>query len=218
MATLGSGFAISMKDLELRGAGNILGPQQSGHIASVGYDLYCRLLKETVERVRQGGGRDTVTSEAELSAGVELELGLRAFLPDTWIKEQSTRLEILRQLDTIHSPEAATELEGVLRDRFGRLPTEAQALLQSFRLRARASELGLTRVSYRSEVYLLEFKDRVTLEHALAGRKVDLRAIRTGLAHLVIPTSRRTPEKALAWLEELLQGTPQRSTIAAQRP
>jgi len=218
MAALGSGFAISMKDLELRGAGNILGPQQSGHIASVGYDLYCRLLKETVERVRQGAGRDAVTPESQLAAGVELELGLRAFLPDAWIPEQATRLEILRQLDTIHSAEAASELEGVLRDRFGRLPPEARALVQSFRLRARALELGLTRISWRGEIYLLEFKDRVTLEHALAGRKVDLRPIRTGLAHLVIPTSRRAPDKALAWLEELLQGSPQVSTIPAARP
>jgi transcription-repair coupling factor (superfamily II helicase) len=183
----------------------------------VGYDLYCRLLKETVERVRQGAGRDAVTPESELAAGVELELGLRAFLPDSWIPEQATRLEILRQLDTIHSAEAATELEGVLRDRFGRVPGEARALVQSFRLRARAQELGLTRISYRSEVYLLEFKDRVTLEHALAGRKVDLRPIRTGLAHLVIPTSRRAPDKALAWLEELLQGSPQGSTISTTR-
>ncbi|MCC7011273.1 MAG: transcription-repair coupling factor [Planctomycetes bacterium] len=206
MHHLGAGFAISMKDLELRGAGNILGPQQSGHIAAIGYDLYCRLLKQTVERVRHGLGPDRATTEAELSAGVELELGLRAFLPETWIPAQETRLEVLRQLETIHSEESALEIESMLRDRFGRVPPEASALLKSFRLRARALGLGLTRISYRSDVYLLEFKDRVALEHALAGRKVDLRPIRTGLAHLVIPSSRRAPDSALAWLEELLRG------------
>ena len=83
---------------------------------------------------------------------------------------------------------------------------------------SRALELGLTRISWRGEIYPPEFKDRVTLEHALAGRKVDLRPIRTGLAHLVIPTSRRAPDKALSWLEELLQGVPQGSTIPAHRP
>jgi hypothetical protein len=98
------------------------------------------------------------------------------------------------------------------------MPAEAQALVDSFKLRARALLLGLTRVSYRSDVYLLEFKDRVTLEHALAGAKVDLRPVRTGLAHLVIPLSRRTPDKALAWLEELLRGTPSRSTIPGLAP
>jgi transcription-repair coupling factor (superfamily II helicase) len=195
-----------MKDLELRGAGNILGPQQSGHIAAVGYDMYCRLLKQTIERVRLGLGPDRSATEAELSSGVELELGLRAFLPETWIPEQATRLEVLRQLETIHSDRAAEEVEAMLRDRFGRVPAEAQALLASFRLRARAAQLGLSRISYRNDVYVLEFADRVALEHALAGAKAELRPIRTGLAHLVIPPSRRAPPEALAWLERLLGG------------
>jgi transcription-repair coupling factor (superfamily II helicase) len=201
---LGAGFAISMKDLELRGAGNILGAQQSGHIAAIGYDLYCRLLKQTIERVRQGLGPDREATDAELSAGVELELGLRAFLPESWVPDQSVRLEILRQLDTIHDDAGAEELERALRDRFGRLPSEAQLLVASFRLRARARALGLTRISHRGDVYVIEFADRVALEHALAGAKAELRPIRTGLAHLVIPPRFRPPEKALAWLDELL--------------
>ncbi len=210
MHQLGAGFAISMKDLELRGAGNILGPQQSGHIAAVGYDMYCRLLKGTIERVRAGLGPDRLSTEAELAKGVELELGLRAFLPDTWIPEQATRLEILRQLETIHSDEAAVQLESMLRDRFGRVPPETAALISSFRLRARAMPLGLTRVSWRGDVYVLEFTDRVALEHALAssGTKFELRPLRTGVAHLVIPPKHRAPDKALAWLEGLLTGQP----------
>jgi transcription-repair coupling factor (superfamily II helicase) len=205
MHQLGAGFQISMKDLELRGAGNILGAQQSGHIAAIGYDLYCRLLKQTIERVRQGLGPDRDATEAELSAGVELELGLRAYLPESWIPTQETRLEILRQLDTIHDDAGAEELERTLRDRFGRLPPEASALLASFRLRARARALGLTRISHRGDVYVLEFDDRVTLEHALAGTRVELRPVRTGLAHLVIPPRERAPDKSLAWLDALLR-------------
>jgi transcription-repair coupling factor (superfamily II helicase) len=213
MHQLGSGFAISMKDLELRGAGNILGPQQSGHIAAVGYDLYCRLLKQTVERVRQGLGPDRAATEAELSAGVELELGLRAFLPETWIPTQHARLDVLRQLETIHSDEAATEIEALLRDRFGRPPPEALALLESFRLRARATTLGVTRISHRGDVYVLEFKDRVTLEHALAGSKVDFRPIRTGVAHLVIPTRFREPLASARWLDQLFGGSPRPARV-----
>jgi len=218
MHQLGAGFAISMKDLELRGAGNILGAQQSGHIAAVGYDLYCRLLKQTIERARQGLGPDRVTTDAELSAGVELELGLRAFLPNDWIEGQATRLEILRQLDTIHDDRAADDVEQMLRDRFGRIPSEAQALLDSFRLRARASSLGITRISHRNDVYVIEFKDRVALEHAFAGAQVDLRPIRTGLAHLVIPVRSRSPERALEWLAALLKGPAPRATLAASNP
>jgi transcription-repair coupling factor (superfamily II helicase) len=206
MHHLGAGFAISMKDLELRGAGNILGPQQSGHIAAIGYDLYCRLLKQTVERVRQGLGPDREATEAELSAGVELELGLKAFLPETWIPTQQARLEVLRQLETIHSDESAAEVESLLRDRFGRPPPEARALLESFRLRALATNLGLTRICHRGDVYVLEFKDRVALEHALAGSKVDFRPIRTGVAHLVIPPRHREPLASARWLDQLLAG------------
>jgi transcription-repair coupling factor (superfamily II helicase) len=216
MHQLGAGFAISMKDLELRGAGNILGAQQSGHIAAVGYDLYCRLLKQTIERARQGLGPDRDATDAQLAAGVELELGLRAFLPDAWIEGQATRLEILRHLDTIHDDRAADEIEQMLRDRFGRLPNEAQALLASFRLRARALTLGITRVSHRGDVYVIEFKDRVTLEHALAGAKVDLRPVRTGLAHLVIPPRVRAPDRALEWLTSLLKGSQAGTTLATR--
>jgi transcription-repair coupling factor (superfamily II helicase) len=218
MHQLGAGFAISMKDLELRGAGNLLGAQQSGHIAAVGYDLYCRLLKQTIERVRVGLGPDRAATEAELSAGVELELGLRAFLPEGWIPEQATRLEILRQLETIHSPQDAAALETLLRDRFGRLPPEARTLVASFRMRALALELGLRRVSFRGDVYVLEFEDRIALEHALAGGAAELRPIRTGVAHLVIPPRARAPQEAFAWLEELLAGARERPGAAAGAP
>ena len=204
---LGAGFAISMKDLEIRGAGNILGPQQSGHIASVGYDMYCRLLKQTVERMKAGLELDTESMGAQLSEGVELELGLRAYLPETWIPSEDTRLEILRVLDEIHTVEEATEAGAMLRDRFGRLPAEAEALLRSFALRAMARPIGITRVSYRNDVYLLEYTDRVDLETALRGSGAELRPIRTGIAHLVIPHDQRSPERALAWLEDHLKPT-----------
>ena len=87
MSQLGAGFGISVKDLELRGAGNILGAEQSGHIAAVGYDMFCRLLKTTVERLQAGEPIDSSERPEEFEAGPELELGLRAFLPDSWIPD-----------------------------------------------------------------------------------------------------------------------------------
>ena len=216
---LGAGFAISMKDLELRGAGNILGPQQSGHIAAIGYDLYCRLLKQTIERLRAGLEPEVGAASADVARGVELELGLNAFLPESWIPAQETRLEILRQLDLIHSPEAAQEMLAALRDRFGRVPREAEDLVRSFRLRALAQALTIGRISYRDEVYLIEFGDRVLLEsQLLAGRKLEWRPIRTGVAHLVIPRRSRDPHAALVWLEGLLQVPASQPTIAAAGP
>ena len=207
MSHLGAGFQISMKDLEIRGAGNILGPQQSGHIAAVGYDLYCRLLKGAVERLHRGG------VVGELFVGVELELGITAYLPETWIPEADTRLEILRQLDTIASDADAAEAEALLRDRFGRVPPEALALLHQFRLRARLLELGIRQLAWRGEVFVVGYADRVALESALGsgnGKNPELRPLRAGLAHLVIPARARTAETALDWLEGLLSpGAPE---------
>jgi transcription-repair coupling factor (superfamily II helicase) len=204
---LGAGFAISMKDLELRGAGNILGPQQSGHIAAVGYDMYCRLLKQTIERLRAGLSREVTARAEDLAPGVELELGLDAFLPEDWIPTQGTRIEVLRALEQIESDEDARRAIEGLRDRFGRVPSQALTLIDAFRLRALALPLGITRVAWRGDRYIIEFSDRVQLESALAGARgepIDLRLLRTGVAHLMVPESERSPARALRWLEELL--------------
>ena len=215
LSQLGAGFQISMKDLEIRGAGNILGPEQSGHIAAVGYDLYCRLLKSTIDRLQGGESLDSVRLTVELDTGVELELGLRAFLPLDWIPEAATRLEILRGLSSIHGPEDARAALEMLRDRFGRVPPEAQALVRSFQLKASLDPLGLTRLAWKDGFYLLEFTDRVAIEAWLGGRRVDFRPIRTGVAHLHPSNDARTPEKALAWLERLLKPPSEGRTMPA---
>jgi transcription-repair coupling factor (superfamily II helicase) len=204
---LGAGFAISMKDLELRGAGNILGAEQSGHIAAVGYDMYCRLLKQTIERLRAGLSREATSTPEELAPGVELELGLDAYLPDDWIPSQATRVEVLRSLEQIEgAADARRALEG-LRDRFGRVPEPARALVDLFRLRALALPLRVTRLAWRADRYVIEFGDRVALEACFArgGARGELRHLRTGVAHLVVPERERDPARAMAWLEAQLE-------------
>jgi transcription-repair coupling factor (superfamily II helicase) len=104
-----------MKDLEIRGAGNILGPQQSGHIAAVGYDMYCRLLKRAVESLQSGANVESALLESADEGGVELELGLRAFLPEDWIPDARTRLEIHRTLSEIRSDEDAEKAGAMLK-------------------------------------------------------------------------------------------------------
>ncbi|MDA8593159.1 transcription-repair coupling factor, partial [Planctomycetota bacterium] len=127
MNHLGAGFGISVKDLELRGAGNILGPQQSGHIAAVGYDMYCRLLKLTVERLAAGETSDRERPRfEETEAGCELEVGLRAFLPETWIEKADERLDALRALSQSPDSEILEQSFQGLRDRYGRPPAEAK--------------------------------------------------------------------------------------------
>jgi len=226
LTQLGAGFQISMKDLEIRGAGNILGAEQSGHIGAVGYDMYCRLLKQTTERMMAAPASRAellaevpaaVTEEIEASA-VELELGIRAFLPAGWIPGPDTRLELLRRLNSIETGDDAAEALAEMRDRYGRVPEEAEALVRQFLLRAGLARLGIRRLLYRQETYLVEFTDRVALEHALAGGGVELRPLRSGAAHLVIPPDRRVAADALAWIEALLMPEAEAGKMAAERP
>jgi len=204
MNQLGAGFQISMKDLEIRGAGNVLGPQQSGHIGAIGYDLYCRLLKATVERMQDGMSLEELTRDDPTLVGVELELGLEAFLPETWISDVHARIEILRELSELNTLEQHEDTAASLRDRFGRIPPEAERLLRSFRLRLRLDQLSITRLAWQKDCYLIQFADRVALEGLFAGKRVDLRPIRTGLAHLRTPEGCTTAEAALDWFEGLL--------------
>ena len=204
MSQLGAGFGISMKDLEIRGAGNLLGAEQSGHIGAVGYDMYCRLLKIAVESHQAGGALEAEAGRAEETRGVELELGLRAFLPEDWIEGQEARIEILRVLDRIGGEEDAREAEAMLKDRFGRVPPEALALIRQFRLGAALEGFGVRRLAWRGEFFLLEYRDRVQLEGMLEGRGVDFRPLRQGQAWLMIPSDRRGAAEALDWLEGLL--------------
>ncbi|MBI5435255.1 MAG: transcription-repair coupling factor [Planctomycetes bacterium] len=214
---LGAGFQISMKDLEIRGAGNILGPEQSGHIAAVGYDMYCRLLRQTVERMKAGLGRDESGGDAELGTPIELELGLRAFLPAAWIPSHDVRLEILRSLDSITTEADGEKAEAMLRDRFGRLPAEAEALLRSFRLRAKLAPLAITRVAWRGDHYQIEFRDRLAIDFLFRDRHLELRPIRTGLVHLMTPPKAKTAEAGLTWLEERLKRGAADPRIAGHR-
>ena len=204
---LGAGFGISVKDLELRGAGNVLGAEQSGHIAAVGYDMYCRLLKLTVERIQAGEerlDRDAPRFE-ETEAGVELELGLKALLPREWIPSADRRLEVLRELSQIHGDEDARRMVDSLRDRFGRLPEEALSLVRIFLLKARLDPHHLVRVSFQDDRYVVQYADPVGFEQLFGGGAVEVRRIKRGVAHLVLPRERRgAPAAALDWLEGLL--------------
>jgi transcription-repair coupling factor (superfamily II helicase) len=208
LSHLGAGFQISMKDLEIRGAGNLLGPEQSGHIAAVGYDMYCRLLKNTVEKLKSGSLSAGPVALAELGLNpgeaVELELGLHAYLPEDWVPSADERLELLRRLDAVHTPAEADLVEAELRDRYGRIPQQAQTLVRQFRLRGALLDLSVTRLAWRRDSYLLEFTDRVRVEHGLQGEAFELRPLRQGVALLVVPARVRTPEAGLSWIEGLL--------------
>lgn len=209
MSHLGAGFGISVKDLELRGAGNVLGVEQSGHIAAVGYDMFCRLLRLTIERLQAGEEQDlTAPRLEEREAGVEFELGLAAYLPSDWIQSADERLAVLRELSQAHHSEEAEAVAASLKDRYGRIPAEAETLLRMFRLKVLLDPFQLTQVAFRDDAYLIQYSDRVAFETLVNGLDCEVRRVKGGVANLMLPGSVRDASAAMDWLETLLQQTP----------
>jgi transcription-repair coupling factor (superfamily II helicase) len=136
---LGSGFKIAMRDLEIRGAGNLLGTGQSGHIAAVGYDLYCQMVNEAVAELKGEPQREP--------AEIKLDLPLDATLPKTYVPRDDLRLEAYRRLAAVTTDAEVDDIRAEWLDRYGPIPEPAEALLQVARLRAEASRLGIREVN-----------------------------------------------------------------------
>ena len=135
----GAGFRIAMRDLEIRGAGNILGPEQHGHLAAVGYDMYCRLMEETLLEVGEG------TPPRDLDTRVDLRVD--AYLPETYIADEKQRMEMYKRIASIGSETDRAEVLDELIDRYGDVPAVVETLLDVSQLRAMCNALGISQVS-----------------------------------------------------------------------
>lgn len=277
---LGSGFDLAMRDLEIRGAGNLLGAQQSGHIAAVGYDLYCRLLKLTVERLRrerqrqldrearaatelgiqrpalversivkslsgedaepldlesppilEGGDAAEPLDEGargvpvrrapELQAvdetGVDVELGVRAFLPESYVPDLKLRLDAYRAMDSIRDRASADAVLADLRDRFGRPPEEVRRLADVFLVKNRLRGSGVKLIAYARDRFLVDTTDAGATERVFERGFRDRRYADEGRLHLVFDKEReRTPDEALRLLVRALDAPP--PVAATRRP
>ena len=144
---LGSGFKIALRDLEIRGAGNMLGAEQSGHIASVGFDAYARILAESVNELRGA----PVEQEAEL----RIDLTVKAFIPPGWLAQEALRLELYRRIGMASDHEGLAMIRDETTDRFGALPDPVQVLFAIGSLRLTARALGVEEITtYRDQVRL----------------------------------------------------------------
>ncbi|MGE5699174.1 MAG: transcription-repair coupling factor [Deltaproteobacteria bacterium] len=159
LTELGSGFRIASHDLEIRGAGNLLGKDQSGEIHQVGYELYTQLLSETMAEL---SGNAVAESEEP-----ELDLRIPAFLPDDYIPEAGVRLDFYRRLAMSKTEDAADELELELLDRFGRLPGQARALCDLSRLRVLMREAGVRELKRGNGMLFLTLSDRAEVDRSL---------------------------------------------------
>ncbi|MBI3818819.1 MAG: transcription-repair coupling factor [Planctomycetes bacterium] len=287
---LGAGFDIAMRDLEIRGAGNLLGSQQSGHIAAIGYELYCKLLKATVDRIGRerrekaarearvaaqlgipkpapmeraavkalsdedaqpleverpsalgldappddadnkynnrddagdfdagDGGRgipiqkQVLDSLEDVAAGPDLELGVRAFLPEKYVPNIRMRLEVYRLMDGVRDRKSYEAVAADLRDRFGRPPEEAVRLLDIFYIKNKLLHSSIKLITYMRDRYFVDFTDHRKADAALAWFR-DRRQIDEGRMHLIFDREReKSPDEAFKMLLKSVETVPRTS-------
>ena len=162
---LGSGFNIAMQDLDIRGAGNLLGAEQSGFIANIGFETYQKILNEAIAELRAEGldvaglsqEEQTVVDEMRYVDDVVLELSVEAELPDSYVRQQAERLKLYRKIDAMTDEASLTKFEAELEDRFGKMPQAAKELMNAVRLRWEAMRLGMERVKVKNGLMIVRF-------------------------------------------------------------
>lgn len=159
---LGSGIHIAMQDLDIRGAGNLLGAEQSGFIADLGYETYQKLLKESVTELKTEEFGDTFADvnagkEEEFTADCTVESDLELRLPPDYVPQESERISLYQQLDNMEHPEQVEEFRAQLKDRFGAIPKTTEELIRVVPLRMAARQLGIERLVLKKETMYLYF-------------------------------------------------------------
>ncbi len=160
-AELGAGFKIAMRDLEIRGAGNILGMEQSGHIAAIGYELYCQLLENAVRNLKSMPLRTPLD--------VHIDLAWNAFLPRDYVYSQKARMEIYRRLARIRDRALLDDFRLELRDRHGAVPLAAEWLIKTAEIRLLASRWQITNIHRHGPHIILTYKNSLIIKQ-LADR------------------------------------------------
>lgn len=155
MEELGSGFYLAMHDLEIRGAGEVLGDNQSGEMTEIGFQLYSDMLNEAVRSLKSGKEPDLA---APLSTTTEINLHVPALLPSTYCGDVHERLSIYKRLANCKTQDAVNDLQEELIDRFGKLPDAAQALVETHRLRVAAVPVGIIKIDAHAESATLQFE------------------------------------------------------------
>ncbi len=193
---MGAGFAISMRDLEIRGAGNLLGTQQSGHIATIGYELYCQLLEKAVRKIKH--------MPAKLSIHVEVDLPIAAYLPDDYVSDRRQKIDMYRRLTRLEKFTQIEELGKELVDRFGPLPEPAQRLLTLSELKLEAATWQISSIYLQNKYLGFRFKDRSRMAQLSKARPM-IRLIDDQTALVTLKSTKISPEKMLALVKSLLQ-------------
>jgi len=155
---LGAGFRIAALDLELRGAGNLLGGQQSGHMDALGFDLYTQMLERTVSELRGEAVEDETS--------VSINLGVEVAIPDDYINDMGQRLRTYKRVSSARDEETLTSIQTETRDRYGRLPESVEQLFSYARLRRLAAEIGVLSIDRTPQGIALKFSEKARISPA----------------------------------------------------
>lgn len=150
----GSGFKIAMRDLEIRGAGNLLGREQHGHMASVGYEMYLSLLERAIEQEKSG--ENNQNSIAEVEQEIKIDIPVSAYISDTYIPSEIQRIEMYQKISNINQKDTMLEVIDELLDRYGDIPRETENLIKIVEIRNHARKLGITKVKASSDAIVFE--------------------------------------------------------------
>ncbi len=153
---LGSGFKIAMRDLEIRGAGNLLGAEQHGHMEAVGYDMYCKMLNEAVKHLKGEMEETTYVTT--------LDLNVDAYIPDSYIPNEYQKLDIYKRIAAIENEEEKDDMIEELTDRFGDLPKKVEKLLETASLKALAHSVYVTAVEQKGETYMFTMYEKAKID------------------------------------------------------
>jgi transcription-repair coupling factor (superfamily II helicase) len=201
---LGLGFNLAMRDLEIRGAGNLLGKEQSGSVLAVGFDLYSKILKEAVLNLK---GEELALEE---TIEPEVKIGSDAFIPDYYIPDVSERLLLYQRLASIFNSEEAAEMRSEIEDRFGPMPGEVESLIELMRLRSLLRRKGVFKTELVGQKLTLSLSPRATLDAAKIVALVQAEPARykfsksMTLSVQLEPDSAQKRERVIRIIEELI--------------
>jgi transcription-repair coupling factor (superfamily II helicase) len=193
---LGAGFRIAMRDLEIRGAGNLLGKEQSGHIAAVGYEMYCRLLEQSVRRLRN--------EPDPTPPPVHVDLDVAAHVPREYIQSDRLRIEAYRRMVSCRTPEDLSQLEQDIADAFGPPPEAVQRLLELAEIRIHARKFGIQSISLRPPDVIFMVNRLADAEPAFRGTPGTVRMPDERTIHLRLPPRYLKPGTLLPVLRRMM--------------
>jgi len=194
---LGAGFRIALRDLEIRGAGNILGPEQSGHINTVGYELYCRLLGEAVKKLRN----EPIEKEPE----TVIDLGFATYIPKSYIPSDRQRLSVYQRISTARNSKDIDRLKLELRDLFGPVPDQVTQFLELSQLRIWAAKWNIQSIIVQKPDVIFSFPEGVTGTDLFARYPGTVRIPDPRTVHLRLEKNYFNPQTLLAVLRKLLR-------------